>query len=190
MDKIETKYLNALAKYLLSFSTETQPAYTTEFAPLKKASKYTQEQCPDKKKLMFLDLGCGIGNVLFTAKEILGKEHKYVGVDMNNYYAGIAQNIDLDFGILNIDILSDQTIALLKTADIVYAYRPMREFQKMHKMYFNINAYLKEGAYFLCNDEDIVPPFQHMKELKTFTGLECCDQSIIRVYKKLAQKLQ
>ena len=183
MDKIETKYLDKLAEYLNTFSSEIHFARTTEFAPLKKSIHYVKDKVP--KKLIFLDLGCGIGNVLFTAKEILGKENKYVGVDLNAYYKGVVQNIDHEFSVLTVDIISEQTNELLKTADIVFAYRPMPNYKKVMKMYENINRYTKAGAFFLCNDTDIEPTLPNMKKLKLFEGIECCGQTDITIYQKL-----
>jgi ubiquinone/menaquinone biosynthesis C-methylase UbiE len=184
MDKIETKYLDSLSKYLNAFSTETHAAITTEFAPLKKSLHYIKERLSEK--LTFLDLGCGIGNVLFTAKEILGKENnKYIGVDKNNYYVGIAQNIDLHFKVLNLDILSRQTLQLISTADVIFAYRPIPNCTEQKQSLKEIDLYTKKGAYFLWNDDDLPPDLPHMKILETFKGIECCSSTSITIYQKL-----
>ena len=182
MNKISTLYFNSFFRYLNTFEEkQTRPAFASQFETVIDAIK----SLPIKKRnINFLDLGCGLGNILFIAKEILGETHKYVGIDHNQTYLDVAKAIDGQFQLMNTDLLSMQTRALISNADFVYCYLPIPVYKDMQKLYTVIEQSMKPGSYLICNDEN-PPNFKRFTKLIRFEGLECCSKTDITIYKKI-----
>jgi ubiquinone/menaquinone biosynthesis C-methylase UbiE len=181
MNKISTKYFNRVFGYINTFeSTQKHAAVGSQFETVIKAI----ESLPMRKKnINFLDLGCGLGNILFIAKELLGDTHKYVGIDNNQSYLDVAKAIDGQFQLMNTDLLSVQTKKLIANADFVYCYLPMPVYKDMQNLYVLIETTMKPGAYLLCNDGN-PPALKSFTKLSRHIGIECCDQTDITIYKK------
>lgn len=180
MNKISTKYFNALFKYFNTFEKKQQHAAVgSQFEIVIRAVK----SLPVKDNSNFLDLGCGLGNVLFIAKEVLGNTHKYVGIDNNQTYLDVAKAVDGQFQLMNTDLFSNQTQQLIGNADIVYCYLPIPIYKDMQRLYALIEDSMVSGSYLLCNDEN-PPKFNTFIKLNRFEGFECCSKTDITVYIK------
>lgn len=184
MNKISTIFLTQVAKYINTFEEKKRhPAFTSQFETVISVFEYLKIN-NDKEELNVLDLGCGLGNILFIAKSILGDTHKYVGVDNNQSYLDVAKTVDGQFHLMNTDLLSVPAAMLIANADFVYCYLPMDVCKNMKKLYVLIESAMKSGAYFLCNDKN-PPVFNTFQKIKCFegSGSECCDQTNITIYK-------
>jgi SAM-dependent methyltransferase len=183
MNKISTKYFNALFQYINTFEEEDRhPAFASQFETVIEVMEFIKTQTKDKK-LNVLDLGCGLGNVLYIAKEILGKDNKYVGVDNNQTYLDVAKAVDGTFHLINTDLLGKATQKLISNADIIYCYIPMK-YKDMISMYAVISHFSKKGSYFICNDETNQPKLSSYEKIKRFEGFECCNKTDITIYRK------
>lgn len=180
MNKISTKYFNQLFAYINTFEKEqNHSAFSSQFETVIEAI----ESLPKKEKINFLDLGCGLGNILFIAKEILGDSHKYVGIDNNQTYLDVAKAVDGRFQLINTDLLSKNTQQLIGNADVVYCYLPIPVYKDMQTLYAVIAHYMKPGATFICNDEN-PPVFSSFTKISNFKGVECCSQTDIQILTK------
>lgn len=181
-NKISTKYFNKLFKYINTFEEKDRhPAFASQFETTIDAIFEVKKII--NKKINFLDLGCGLGNVLFIAKEILGNDNKYVGIDNNQSYLDVAKFVDGKFHLLNTDLFSPQTTMAIRNANIIYCYLPFG-YKKMQELYKGINNYAKKGTYFICNDEN-TPDINTFKKINTFEGIECCNKTEITIYKQI-----
>lgn len=72
-----------------------------------------------KPNMVFLELGCGVGNVLRFAKNI-GYQTK--GFEINNKLVHKSNNPDINHG----DI-TELPINMYKNSDVIYCYRPLKE---------------------------------------------------------------
>jgi ubiquinone/menaquinone biosynthesis C-methylase UbiE len=185
MNKISTKYFNQIFRYINTFEEENKhPAFGSQFETVIEAI----ESLPRQERINFLDLGCGLGNVLFTAKQILGNKHKYVGIDNNQSYLDVAKAVDGQFQLINTDLLSKNTQRLIGNADVVYCYLPLPVYQDMQALYAVISHYMKPGTTLICNDSTL-PTFNSFTRVSNFTGLECCSQTDIQIFIKKPIKL-
>lgn len=183
MNKITTKFFTQIAKYINTFEeVDRHPAFASQFETVVDAFEFMKKEIGEKK-VNILDLGSGLGNILFVAKSILELGHKYVGVENNQAYIDSSRFVDGQFNIINTDLLSKATQKLISNADIVYCYIPMG-YNDMLKLYATINHYMKQGAYFMCNDDTNQPNLVLFTKIKQFSGMECCNQTAITIYKK------
>lgn len=183
MNKISTKYFTQIFKYVNTFEEENRhPAFASQFETVIQAFEFIERE-NKKEKLNVLDLGSGLGNILFIAKSILGDEHKYVGVENNQAYIDASRFIDGQFSIIHTDLLSKSTQKLISNADIVYIYIPMG-YKDMISMYATISHYMKSGSYFICNDDTNQPKLSSYEKIKRFEGFDCCNKTDITIYKK------
>lgn len=177
MNKISTKYFNQIFKYFNTFEKKHQHAAVgSQFETVIEAI----ESLPKKETINFLDLGCGLGNVLFIAKQILGDSHKYIGIDNNQTYLDVAKAVDGQFHLINTDLLSKQTQQLIGNADIVYCYLPIPVYKDMQTLYAVISHYMTPGATFICNDENL-SVFSSFTKVNRFEGIECCSKTDIQI---------
>jgi ubiquinone/menaquinone biosynthesis C-methylase UbiE len=180
MNKISTKYFNQLFKYINTFEEDQKhAAFGSQFETVIEAL----ESLPKKKKINFLDLGCGLGNVIFAAKQILGDKHKYVGVDNNQSYLDVAKAVDGQFQLMNTDLLSKQSQILITNANIIYCYLPIPVYKDMQTLYAVVNHFTKKGTYFICNAEN-QPKLSNFTKVGRFEGVECCSKTDITIYKR------
>jgi ubiquinone/menaquinone biosynthesis C-methylase UbiE len=184
MNKITTKYFQSLFKWINTFEQgSVRQAFPSEFEIVEKAFTAIADQVKEGSNI--IDLGCGCGNVLFVAKQILGDSHKYVGIDHNQTYIDVCKATVPGVHAINTDLLSGQANKLIGNADIIFVYIPMDNITKQHKLYENIVKHSKKGAIVLCND-------LHKKELKgfkqtgRFEGSDCCNKTDIRIFQKIA----
>ena len=98
---------------------------------------------------IFLDLGCGIGNVLSAAEEAL-ENYKFIGVDNNTNYLDFALGMG-DFELHLCDLLSSDVKEIISISDIIYTYAPFSSSEKMRQLIDNITNNQKIGSYFILN---------------------------------------
>lgn len=139
---IQTNFLDRLIRLLDPLSI---PAYISNHTKLVNAL----EALKMPKGCTVLDLGSGVGNVLYTAKHILGSDNRYVGVEKNKIYAELSRGIDQTFKIYTQDIM--ESMDLIQEADLIYIYQPEPDEDKMLKMYEMVENNMKLGAILIRN---------------------------------------
>ena len=98
----------------------------------------------------FLDLGCGIGNVMLLAKKMF-PNYVINGIDKNKDYIGLTQHYKGING-QSLNILDNKTNELISDADIIYAYEPLYP-EELILMFENLKNNMKSGAFFIYNSE-------------------------------------
>lgn len=185
MNKISTKYFNTIFKYINTFEEEEHhPAFGSQFETVIESFEEIKIQTKNEENLNILDLGCGLGNILFIAKQILGVNNKYVGIDNNQTYLDVGKAVDSKFHLINTDLFGKQTQQLISNADIIYIYVPLNTYEKMETLYTIISHFSKSGSYFICNDTNNQPKLSLYEKIKRFEGFDCCNKTDITIYKK------
>lgn len=82
-----------------------------------------------KKGHNFLDIGCGLGNVVFIADKI---GYNSTGIEINKKNSSILSKLDSNIKIIYDDIYKRTDI--LKNMDVIYLYRPMWKIDKLFKI--------------------------------------------------------
>jgi hypothetical protein len=131
--------------------------------------KYFREVATDYDNLKYLyffrqlwerepvlcDIGCGVGNVvLYTGK--MG--FKSYGYEVNAKLKPLHKKLKLDID--HSDILKSD-ISRLKTADMVYLYRPINDTKLMNKLFALVHAHTKNDVVILYN-------YPHSRSIKGF----------------------
>ena len=194
MSKIEKKYLSALHNWINQFEGDDKhPAFLSEMSVVEEAFNYIRFEL-DIKDPKFLDLGCATGNILFSARNILGSsvavdfnKGAYYGVEHNATYAAAANAIDWRFKIFTTSMFSSISKKLIEEVDIIYTYVPFGG-QKLFQLYKLISATAKDGALIVLNDPNFKKEYFDSKTkvelLKRFKGSDCCDVTDILIFIK------
>lgn len=116
----------------------------------------------EKRQLNFLDLGCGIGNMLILAN-ILG--YKSIGVEYNEELVKIARRIYsshiIQYNILNIENFLEY--------DVIYMYRPIDDEKVLKKLMQKIITKAKIGTYFIfmsCDHSFMLSKKENLRLIK------------------------
>lgn len=94
----------------------------------------------------FIDLGCGPGNILISARNLLGAS-KLTGVEIDPALVQQAKDNTRAFGanIIQADLL--QWVPAVNDFDMVYIYDPIRDEKLRLKFLSGMTAWLKDGQY-------------------------------------------
>lgn len=188
MSHIQTRYLSRLHNWMNQLEEGNKhPAFSSEMSVVEHTLNYIKDMGIENP--VFCDLGCSTGNVLFTAKEILGKEGEYYGIDHNGTYLAAARAIDWQFKLHPIDLFSKISKDIMEKSDIIFTYVPIGG-ADMVKLYKIISLKAKPGALIIINDLNFNPEYFstqiNIEPIKRFEGTKgCCDQTDIRIFRKL-----
>ena len=94
----------------------------------------------------FIDLGCGTGNILISARNLFGSS-KLTGVEIDSSLVRQAEENTKDFaaGIILADLLEWKPA--VNDYDLVYMYEPLRDEKPRAKFLANLKTWLKDGQY-------------------------------------------
>lgn len=109
----------------------------------------------------FLDIGCGIGNVLYIA-ELLG--FFSFGVELIEEYIKVAKQIVPNAQIEQGDILEWKP---KMSCNIIYFFQPVANHEKMSKFIDHLFTYVKEGQLIIANFADVFPNFNSRVDFYT-----------------------
>ena len=151
MDKIATRYIDALLRLITARSKETWKAQSSDFLAVAKAFDLIKKREPDMQ-FSVLDLGCACGGMLFIANHILGHKHNYVGIDLNEYYLEIATDIVRNANFVKGNVKEELAGEFIEKANIVFTYMPTYTTGKGNLVYENVRNNLKSGSYWLMNE--------------------------------------
>lgn len=102
-----------------------------------------------RSDLKFLDLGCGVGNIMLVA-ELLGLQAKGVEVDQDYI---VRADYPMHSNIILGDLLEIDT-KQFEDIDIYYAYVPLRNSELMLKVLTRFYSAAKQGAYLIFFTSD------------------------------------
>ena len=94
----------------------------------------------------FIDLGCGTGNILINAHNLLGSQ-RLVGVELDPALVEQAKRYTAALGaeIIEADLL--KWTPALNDYDMVYAYDPIRDLELRAKFQASLAGWLRDGQY-------------------------------------------
>lgn len=112
----------------------------------------------------FVDVGCGIGDKLLLAKELVGYE-QVSGVEYDPVTFKIAE---ATVGSIASTLMNaDANTVDFSAFDVVYMYCPIREEPQMRRLFIHIARTMKEGAIIL----DMLPSYARDMRSKRFQSL-------------------
>ena len=120
---------------------DTRQAYEQ----IRLAHRHLQEQNPPPRTLKFIDIGCGIGNILLIAELM---EFEVFGIEKDMGSLAIARSLVGERSVSREDLWN---FTKLDEFDVVYYFRPFCE--KSHQLKFEqrIEDSIKPGAILIAN---------------------------------------
>jgi SAM-dependent methyltransferase len=120
---------------------DTRQAYEQ----IRLARRHLQEQSPPPATLKFIDIGCGIGNILLIAELM---EFEVFGIEKDMGSLAIARSLVGERSVSREDLWN---FTKLDEFDVVYYFRPFCE--KSHQLKFEqrIEDSIKPGAILIAN---------------------------------------
>lgn len=120
---------------------DTRQAYEQ----IRLARRHLQEQNPPPRTLKFIDIGCGIGNILLIAELM---EFEVFGIEKDMGSLAIARSLVGERSVSREDLWN---FTKLDEFDVVYYFRPFCE--KSHQLKFEqrIEDSIKPGAILIAN---------------------------------------
>ena len=94
----------------------------------------------------FVDLGCGPGNVLINARNLLGAT-RLTGVEID---PALVEQAKINTGSLNAEIIQADLLEwkpAVNDFDLVYAYDPIQDLAVREKFFTRLASWLKDGQY-------------------------------------------
>lgn len=138
---------------------DTRQAYEQ----IRMARRYLREQGPPGRSFKFIDIGCGIGNILLLAEMM---EFEVFGIEKDTSSLAIARDLVGEPSVSQEDIWN---YTKLNEFDVVYYFRPFCEKTYQLKFEQRIEDNLKPGAILIANrkmsrgiDED--PRYQRLSQ--------------------------
>jgi SAM-dependent methyltransferase len=95
-----------------------------------------------KPGFKFLDIGCGLGNILRLANEI---GYKSTGIEINTDLKKHHNGLNVIYG----DVLKLNTYNFLRDFDVIYLYRPINDIVKSNKLFEILHKYCKNECKIL-----------------------------------------
>jgi len=115
------------------------------YRQLQLAADHLKEKNPQAQRPSFIDIGCGIGNVILVAEQM---EFEVFGIEKDPYPCKVARRLMGEEKVAQEDIWSYNKFA---DFDVIYYFRPFHDGEMQHKFEHMIEDSLKRGGILIAN---------------------------------------
>ena len=115
------------------------------------ASTILKEEHPNRTSFRFLDVGCGIGNIMMLAKSSGFRVAHGIEFDKNHQKRFLYDDINQAGSEVRVFWQDAMKFTDYGAYDVVYMYRPIHDYLKERKLERIVTGTMKKGAFFLAN---------------------------------------